>query len=232
MPFFLRAQPFKAARRNVSRSRCAGAVYRNLVQRGQVVQEVINPLHVHKHVVVDSAVHIGGIVNKDHVTGVAGHKQVPVSVHRTLVQTPTYRGGSAISIRRAITPAPTHSIFATRIFSIACSDPFARRGIGPLYARRSSRPSQIFPGLLKEECTQIYLGQLSGMHYPKAVPIWFNLYNLGTTEDEYALRVGVIRTAMSALQGIDEGLLAHTNNDRILRTSPVIWSQILYGIIS
>ena len=66
-------------------------------KRSQVIQVVINPLHVNKHIVVDQLFRVSRIVHKNHVTRIGGNEQMTISVSRTLVQTPTYAGRSRAS---------------------------------------------------------------------------------------------------------------------------------------
>ena len=102
----------KTTRRHISRGTGTGKNGIFHIQRSQVIQEVVYPLHVDQNIVVNKSGRVRRIVHKNNVTRIAGDKQVTVFIYRSLVQTPTHRRYYfTASIGSAVTPAPTNSIF-------------------------------------------------------------------------------------------------------------------------
>ena len=60
-------------------------------ERSQVIQILVDVLHVNQHVIVNQLSRISGKVHKDHVSRIGRHKKMSVAVRCPLIQAPTHR---------------------------------------------------------------------------------------------------------------------------------------------
>ena len=138
----------------------------DLVQGSQVIQEVIYPLHVGKHIVIDKPVRVGRIVYENHMPRIASHEQVSMTIYSTLVQAPTHRGSGPISVCTTIAIAGLTGIA-----------PFTCLRVGFLPAGGSTGTGKVSRVFREKEGAQVNFGKHPSLHLA-TFPIGFNLHDL------------------------------------------------------
>ena len=125
-----------------------------------------------KHIVIDKTLRICRIVYENHMSSVTSHKQVAVTIDRSLVQAPTHRGSGPISVCTTIAIAGLTGIA-----------PFTCRRVGFLPAGGSTGTRKVGRVFREKEGAQVNFGKHPSLHLA-SFPVGFNLHNFRTAKDK------------------------------------------------